>query len=109
MKYLWIFNYNNYIDDIWPQYERNENEPEPDWIKHERDQFLQHRDKNKDNKLDKVHHYSIHCITYTLLPQRELGDWIVPEGHNNAAAEASHLIFNADTDKVSSTYIYSID
>lgn len=37
---------------------------------------------------------------FVLCFQRELADWIAPEGHDNAEAEARHLIFNADIDKV---------
>lgn len=72
-----------YIEDIWPKRERQADEEEPDWVKGEREQFEQHRDKDNDKKLSK----------------RELGDWIAPEGHDNAEAEARHLIFNADKDK----------
>ncbi|XP_003385607.1 PREDICTED: calumenin-like [Amphimedon queenslandica] len=72
-----------YVDDIWPKNDRQEDESEPDWVKSEREQFSQHRDSNKDGKLDK----------------RELGSWIAPDGHDNAEAEARHLIFNADKDK----------
>ena len=42
------------LDDIWPKNDRQEDESEPDWVKSEREQFSQHRDTNKDGKLDKV-------------------------------------------------------
>ena len=32
--------------------------------------------------------------------QREIGDWIAPQGYDHADAEANHLIYNADKNKV---------
>ena len=32
--------------------------------------------------------------------QRELSDWIAPNGFEHADSEAKHLIYNADSDKV---------
>lgn len=72
-----------YVNDLWPAYERNGEEEEPDWLTGEREQFNTHRDKNGDKKLDR----------------KELGDWIVPEDFDHAEAEAKHLIFEADVDK----------
>lgn len=42
------------LDDIWPKNERQEEDSEPEWVQSEREQFHQHRDTNKDGKLDKV-------------------------------------------------------
>ena len=50
----------------------------------EREQFQTHRDKNKDGKLDR----------------EELGEWVLPEDFDHAEAEAKHLMFEADTNKV---------
>ncbi len=37
-----------YITDLWPQYERDQTGgKEPDWVKSERQQFGTYRDKNK--------------------------------------------------------------
>ena len=41
-------------DDVWPQWERDEAEEEPDWIQTERDHLLKHRDKDGDKKLSRV-------------------------------------------------------
>lgn len=63
----------------------NENgEEEPDWVKSERTQFEQYRDKNKDGKMDK----------------EEVKNWIVPPDYDHSDAEANHLIYEADSDKV---------
>lgn len=42
------------LDDIWPQWERKEDEKEPDWVQSEREQFFQHRDKDNDKRLSRV-------------------------------------------------------
>lgn len=72
-----------YVNDLWPAYERKSKEEEPDWLTAEREQFNTHRDKNGDKKLDR----------------KELGDWIIPEDFDHADAEAKHLIYEADVDK----------
>ncbi len=64
---------------------REQNGEEPDWVESERDQFHKHRDKNDDGKLDR----------------KELGDWVLPADFDHADAEAKHLIYEADTNKVS--------
>jgi hypothetical protein len=68
--------------DIWPNRENADEEPE--WVKNERKQFQQYRDKNKDGSLDKA----------------EVKDWILPENFDHARAESKHLIFEGDDDKV---------
>lgn len=42
------------IDDVWPSWERDESDGEPQWVTSEKEQFRIHRDKNGDNKLNKV-------------------------------------------------------
>lgn len=70
-----------YIDDMWPN--RENADEEPDWVKNERKQFADFRDKNGDGKLDKT----------------EVREWIIPENFDHARAEARHLIFESDRDK----------
>lgn len=41
-------------DDIWPNWERKEGEPEPEWVTSEREQFYESRDKDGDRKLNRV-------------------------------------------------------
>ncbi len=46
-----------YITDLWPQYERDQTGgKEPDWVKSERQQFGTYRDKNKVCRLP-LHSY----------------------------------------------------
>lgn len=40
-------------------------------------------------------------LNYHCHLQREIADWIAPEGYDHAEAEANHLIYNADKNKVS--------
>jgi len=56
---------------------------EPDWVASEREMFKDHRDKDKDGRLNKD----------------EMRDWIMPIGFDHADAEAKHLIGIADDDK----------
>lgn len=72
-----------YIEDLWPQYERDQEPDEPDWVAAEREQFSIHRDKDGDGRLDR----------------KEIADWIMPEDYDHAGAEAQHLIFEADVNK----------
>lgn len=60
--------------------------PEPDWVKTEREQFSDFRDLNKDGKMD----------------QDEIRHWIMPEDYDHAQAEARHLVYESDQDKVRS-------
>lgn len=57
---------------------------EPEWVKTEREQFTEFRDKNKDGKMDKD----------------ETRDWILPSDYDHADAEAKHLVYESDSDKV---------
>ncbi|XP_033117476.1 calumenin-B-like isoform X2 [Anneissia japonica] len=57
-------------------------EEEPDWVKTEREQFGQYRDKNSDGVMDR----------------KEVGDWIMPRDYDHALAEARHLIHESDKD-----------
>ena len=61
---------------------------EPEWVKTEREQFTEFRDKNKDGKMDK----------------EETRDWILPSDYDHAEAEAKHLVYESDTDKVLPEY-----
>ena len=72
-----------YVNDLWPAYEREKNAQEPDWLISEREQFHTHRDKDGDKRLNK----------------EELGDWILPKDFDHAEAEAKHLIYEADENK----------
>lgn len=58
--------------------------PEPDWVRTERDQFSDFRDLNKDGKMD----------------QDEIRHWIMPQDYDHAQAEARHLVYESDQDKV---------
>lgn len=68
---------------------------EPEWVKTEREQFTEFRDKNKDGKMDK----------------EETRDWILPSDYDHAEAEAKHLVYESDADKVrtlKSFYLFQI-
>uniref|UniRef100_A0A8D0EMB7 Reticulocalbin-3 n=1 Tax=Strix occidentalis caurina TaxID=311401 RepID=A0A8D0EMB7_STROC len=56
---------------------------EPEWVKTEREQFVEFRDKNRDGKMDK----------------EETKDWILPSDYDHAEAEARHLVYESDQDK----------
>lgn len=58
--------------------------PEPDWVRTERDQFSDFRDMNKDGKMD----------------TDEIRHWILPQDYDHAQAEARHLVYESDQDKV---------
>ena len=60
--------------------------PEPDWVKTEREQFSDFRDLNKDGKMD----------------MEEIRHWIMPQDYDHAQAEARHLVYESDQDKVRS-------
>ena len=68
--------------DIWDGSDGSE---EPEWVQTEREQCSTHRDRNKDGHLDK----------------EEVSHMIKPPGYDPAFAEARHLIYAADTNKVS--------
>ncbi|XP_048373531.1 reticulocalbin-3 [Sphaerodactylus townsendi] len=56
---------------------------EPEWLKNERQQFLDFRDLNKDGKMDRD----------------EIQHWILPSGYDHAEVESKHLLFESDKDK----------
>lgn len=56
---------------------------EPEWVKSERQQFVEFRDKNGDGKMDR----------------EETLDWILPADYDHAEAEAKHLLHQADSNK----------
>lgn len=50
----------------------------------ERQQFLEHRDINKDGKMDR----------------EEIGHWILPPDYDHAEVESKHLLVQSDKDLV---------
>lgn len=70
-----------YVGDLWPEEDR-EKEAEPEWVKTEKQQFKDYRDKNKDGKMDK----------------EEVAAWILPPEYDHIDSEAKHLIAEADAD-----------
>lgn len=68
-----------YIGDM---YRGSAGEEEPDWVKNEREQFENYRDKNKDGQMD----------------PSEVKQWIIPPDFDHAEAEARHLINESDGD-----------
>eukprot|EP00069_Balaena_mysticetus_P021975 bmy_14117T0 len=69
-----------YIGDM---YSHDGNADEPEWVKTEREQFVEFRDKNRDGKMDK----------------EETKDWILPSDYDHAEAEARHLVYESDQNK----------
>ncbi|XP_039617371.1 calumenin-A isoform X1 [Polypterus senegalus] len=69
-----------YIGDM---YSHDGDPQEPEWVKTEREQFVEFRDKNRDGKMDK----------------EETKDWILPSDYDHAEAEAKHLVYESDKDK----------
>lgn len=65
-----------YIADMWP----NKDSDEPDWVRTEREQFGNYRDKNGDGKMD----------------PSEVKHWILPPNYDHSEAEAKHLLHEAD-------------
>lgn len=72
-----------FAEDMWPG-TNDGDEGEPDWVKTEREQFQQYRDKDKDG----------------LMNRDEVRDWVMPDDYDHSKAEAKHLIYQADNDKV---------
>ena len=68
---------------MWPEEDR-EKEAEPEWVKSEKEQFKDYRDKNKDGKMDK----------------EEVAAWILPPDYDHVDSEAKHLIAESDTNNV---------
>lgn len=75
--------------DLGDMYNQEGDTSEPEWVKTEREQFTEFRDKNKDGKMDK----------------EETRDWILPSDYDHAEAEAKHLVYESDTDKVSTVKV----
>ncbi|XP_033017538.1 calumenin isoform X3 [Lacerta agilis] len=69
-----------YIGDM---YSHDGDAEEPEWVKTEREQFVEFRDKNRDGKMDK----------------EETKDWILPSDYDHAEAEARHLVYESDQNK----------
>lgn len=63
-------------------YRGSEGEPEPEWVKNEREQFSAYRDKDGDGFMD----------------AEEVKNWIIPPDFDHAEAEARHLIYESDSD-----------
>ncbi|XP_028409497.1 calumenin-like [Dendronephthya gigantea] len=72
-----------YIGDMYSEDERKNNAEEPDWLKTEKEQFTRYRDKNGDGYMGKS----------------EVKDWILPAEYDNVAAESTHLMHEADSNK----------
>ncbi|XP_052709114.1 calumenin-like isoform X3 [Crassostrea angulata] len=62
--------------DTIPDEDTNLQDGTPDWVKSEKDQFINHRDKNMDGKLD----------------EEEVKAWVIPEDYDHSASEALHLV-----------------
>lgn len=75
-----------YIGDM---YTHDAEMEEPDWVASEREQFAEFRDKNKDGKMDRD----------------ETRDWILPSDYDHAEAEAKHLVYESDANKVRPAWI----
>ncbi|XP_072348348.1 reticulocalbin-1-like isoform X1 [Scyliorhinus torazame] len=69
-----------YISDM---YTPEEGQPEPDWVRNEKEQFRDFRDANKDGKMD----------------HSEIEHWILPADYDHAESEAKHLIHESDIDQ----------
>ena len=67
--------------DMWPA---QEEQGEPDWVRTEREQFASFRDKDGDGRMD----------------QNEVRDWVMPDDYDHTEAEAKHLVFESDMDRV---------
>lgn len=73
-----------YIKDMWRGGgDGDRDDEEPDWVKTEREQFTQYRDKNKDGFMNRD----------------EVRDWVMPDDYDHSKAEAKHLIYESDADK----------
>ncbi|CAL4093479.1 unnamed protein product [Meganyctiphanes norvegica] len=71
-----------YIGDMFLD-ENDKDAEEPAWVKNEREQFTQFRDKDGDGFMD----------------EDEVKGWIIPPDYDHANAEAKHLIYEADSDQ----------
>ncbi|XP_030071711.1 calumenin isoform X1 [Microcaecilia unicolor] len=75
-----VIDLEEYIGDM---YSHDGDSEEPEWVKTEREQFVEFRDKNRDGKMDK----------------EETKDWILPSDYDHAEAEARHLVYESDQNK----------
>lgn len=73
-----------YVVSSGDMYSYDGDAEEPEWVKTEREQFVEFRDKNHDGKMDK----------------EETKDWILPSDYDHAEAEARHLVYESDQNKV---------
>ena len=70
---------------MWPNAgKEGGDDEEPEWVRTEREQFMTFRDKDKDGAMSRA----------------EVMDWILPPDYDHSIAEAKHLIFESDGDKV---------
>ena len=60
----------------------------PSWVETEREHFTKFRDTDKDGFMNHA----------------EVKNWIAPPDYDHTSAEAKHLIFESDIDKVNSFY-----
>ena len=72
------------LGDFYP--DSDEGEPEPEWVKTERESFHRDHDKNGDGKMD----------------ASEIMSWIIPDDYDHTVAETQHLLQESDSDKVCS-------
>lgn len=79
-----------FISSPADMFANEEGGPEPDWVITEREQFSDFRDLNKDGKMDK----------------EEIQHWILPQDYDHALAEARHLVYESDVDKVLCVLVY---
>lgn len=70
-----------YIGDMYTGGGDDDDDEDPDWVKNEKNQFHDFRDKNKDGFLD----------------TEEIREWILPPDYDHSEAESKHLIYEADT------------
>lgn len=73
-----LISIHEYIGDMY----HGGGDDEPDWVKNEREQFMNYRDKNKDGQMD----------------PEEVKQWIIPPDFDHAEAEARHLVNESDAD-----------
>jgi hypothetical protein len=81
-----------YLGDLWPESAKEDYDRggEPDWVLTEREHFSKHRDKDLDGFMN----------------HEEVKNWISPPDYDHTNAEAKHLIYEADIDKVMLWLIY---
>jgi len=60
----------------------------PEWVETEREHFSKYRDTDKDGYMNHL----------------EVKNWISPPDYEHTSAEAKHLIYESDINKVGSLY-----